>query len=412
MIIPASLALRAPGLCGRLVRYFNDSSIYSQPQLALASALSMLAVLKAHRVRSESNLRTNILCVGLAQSGSGKGHGHKAVSRLLSLINHDYLIAGKPASDMGLLKALSKSGRALVQWDEFGLALKHMTSPKAPAYKAGILSVLMDTFSAADGLYIGQEYSNADNKRPRIDISEPCLSLYAISTPVRFFEAFNSDFVLDGFLPRLFIFEGSEEVGKVSYSRYGSGDDVDCSLLVDELRDSFPAFALSSLPTKKPITTLAFSTSAIVTFSVVVDQYETLKLSAASESIRAIYSRAIEHYIKLCLVVEEPHSTIISRDTAVFCADLLECLVNTSLDAARQNIFDSQVERDNNRLTEIVRKAKVISRRDLTRATRYLKPFERKQIIETLIDADIIESFFDTTGTDRKKHTQFYRIKP
>lgn len=410
MIIPASLALRAPGLCGRLVRYIEDSAIYSQPQLSLAAALSMLAALKAHRIRSESNLRTNILCVGLAGSGSGKGHGHKTVAKLLNAIEHGYLVVGKPASDMGLLKALSRSGRALVQWDEFGLALKHMTSLRAPAYKAAILSVLMDTFSAADSLYVGQEYSNSDNKRPRIDISEPCLSLYGISTPVRFFEAFSSDFILDGFLPRLFIFEGGN-AQKVGYRQYERGKEADSGLLVEELREAFPAFPLSSLPTKKPCRVLSFDQSAIVTFSVVVDQYETLKVNAESEAIRAIYSRAIEHFIKLCLVVEDPSRTAISHEVAVFCADILEVLIATSVDAVGQQIFDNQVSRDNHRLTEIVRKAKVISRRDLTRQTRFLKSFERKQIIEDLIDADIIESFFDTTGAERKKRTQFYRIR-
>ena len=411
MIIPASLALRAPGLCGRLVRYIEDSARYSQPQLSLAAALSLLSVLKAHRVRSESNLRTNILCVGLAPSGAGKGHGHKAISRLLSLVDHDYLLAGKPASDMGLLRSLSRSGRALVQWDEFGLALKHMTSPRSPSYKSGIVSVFMDTFSAADSLYIGQEYTNADNKRPRVDVMEPCLSLYGISTPTRFFEAFNSDFILDGFLPRLFIFEG-DDPQKIGYASYERGKEEDNGLLVDELRVSFPAFGLSSLPKPAPCRTMAFDPSAIVTFSVVVDQYETLKLNAASESIRAIYSRAIEHFIKLCLIVEDPMASCISRSVAVFCADILEVLVATSIDAATKNIFDNQVSRDNARLTEIVRKAKVISRSDLTRQTQYLKSFERKQIIEDLIDANIIESFFDATGPERKKRAQFYRIKP
>ncbi len=410
MIIPASLALRAPGLCGRLVRYIEDSAIYPQPQLSLAVALSMLGILKAHRVRSESNFRTNILSVGIAQSGAGKGHGPKVISKLLHAIDHGYLLSGRSGSSSGLVNSLATTGRKLITWDEFGLSLVEMTAKGAPAYKAGILRVLMDTFSAADEIYLGDELSNRDGKTPRVDIQEPCLCLYGMSTPIRFYESLSSTLVKDGFLPRLLIFEGNSDI-KIDYKAYDRAKPKDNDLLISELKEHFPAFQLSHLPTKKPIKTLTFDGASHVTFACVLDQYETLKLKTESEASRAIYSRAVEHFVKLCLIVEDPGSSVISYTTATFCADLLDCLMNTSIEAVQQNIFDSKSERDNSRLTEIVRKAKVISRSDLTRRTQYLKSFERRQIVEDLIDADIIESFFDTTGPERKKRTQFYRIR-
>lgn len=409
MLIPESLCLSAPGLLGRIVSYIEESAVHKQPQLSLCAALSAMSILKAHKVRSETNLRTNILSVALAPSGDGKGHGMKAVAHLFRELERSYLLAGVPASDVGMISSLAQTAKKLILWDEFGLDLKEMTSLRAPSYKSSILKVLMKMFSAADQKSLGLEYKNTDGKNARVDIVEPCLSLYGASTPIRFFESLNSTYVMDGFLPRLFIFEGLSGT-RATFASYNETIQMNASGLVEEINERFPAGNLSKAAVRRRARIVKFSNGLAATrLWTLITEYENHRAKADIETHKAIYSRAIEHFIKLCLIAEDSH--IISADTAVWCTDIMECLVKTAIEIASMRVFDSYEEKKKSELTEIVRKANVISRSELTRRTQSMKNFEREQLMKDLIEAEVIETFSQVVTEGKRHSTLFYRLK-
>lgn len=416
MTINESIVKEAPGLLGRIVSYINETSLYSQPQLALGAGISCLASLKAHKVRSDTNLRTNFLIVGLASSGEGKGHGLKIVEKLLEATEHKFLLSGRPASDIGLLKSLSKTGKKIILWDEFGLHLSAMTTRNAQAYKANILSILMDTFSAADGIYRGLEYADQDGKRPRIDIQEPCLNLYAVSTPNRFYESLNSAFVTDGFIPRTLLFVSEDKIQTAPlHSEYFSKLKID-QALVDEISQAFPIGPLSHLAVDRTPQTITFQKSnhAMSIFATMIKKYHDLKTKTSAEPEKAVYSRAVEHFIKLCLVAEELHNDHITGPVASWCAEVIDALIPETIETLRERIFDSNFQKESSKLKSVIKKAGgQISKSELCKRTQYMSPKERDSVIEALIQAELLEGVWQEASLHSKnrKRTFLFRLR-
>lgn len=333
----------------------------------------------------------------------------KAVAHLFKELERGYLLSGVPASDVGMISALSQTAKKLILWDEFGLDLKEMTGHRAPSYKASIIKVLMKMFSSADQKSLGLEYKNSDGKSARVDIVEPSLSLYGASTPIRFYESLNSSYVMDGFLPRLFIFEGLAGQ-RAELSSFNRSVSYGAEGLVSEINERYPVGNTSKQAIRRRPRTVTFGPGlAIVRLSTMIDDYETRRAKTDIETHKAIYSRAVEHFIKLCLIAED--DKIISADTACWASELTDCLVTTAIETASMKVFDSYEERKKNELTLIIDKAKIISRRDLARKTQSMKNFEREQLLKDLLEAEKIECFSQQSGDVRKKQTVFYRIK-
>ena len=76
------------------------------------------------KYRTESNLRSNLYVVGIADSGSGKNHSREIVNELFveAGLGH-YLGGNKIASGAGMLTAIHRQPSILFQLDEFGMFL-------------------------------------------------------------------------------------------------------------------------------------------------------------------------------------------------------------------------------------------------------------------------------------------------
>lgn len=207
MVLPEDVVKSAPGMVGRISEWITSIALYPQPELALGAALTVVGALKGHRVQTETGLRTNNYIMGIAPSGSGKDHAITCLQILLFDAGAKDLFGGKPVSDSGILTMLQEHPCRLVVWDELGLALKEISEKSVPSFKRSIISLMMELFSAAGRRYIGKQYANKDNKTPRVDIDQPCLSIYGMSTPSHFYESLTRAMVEDGFLARWLIFD-------------------------------------------------------------------------------------------------------------------------------------------------------------------------------------------------------------
>ena len=116
------------------------------------------------RYRTESNLRSNLYIVGIADSGSGKNHAREIVNEVFfeaGLAHH--LGGNKIASGAGLLTALHRQPAILFQIDEFGMFLSAAADRKrSPRHITEILDNMTELFTAAGGIFLGAEYANRD----------------------------------------------------------------------------------------------------------------------------------------------------------------------------------------------------------------------------------------------------------
>lgn len=309
--------LTPPGLVGRIAEWINRTSIYPQPMLAVAAAVTAVGAAMAHKVQSPTRLRTNFYAMGLAPSGAGKDHARDCLTTLFSWAGMENLIGGTPASGAGLLTALREGGgRCMILWDEFGRVLKNLTHKNAGSHQRDILTSMMELFSSSKSLYAGVQYANHDGKMKRTPIDQPCLSVYATTVPERFFQTLTGDDAIDGFLARWLVLESKDYSLKPVY---GSGD---ASNPPDDLLDEMRRWkeAPSNYDPRGNVDGVLRISPMVVSYcpeaEAMIEAYsEAMRGRAAIESasrsgLSAIYARSAEHAIKLALAAHEDQSTL------------------------------------------------------------------------------------------------------
>lgn len=402
--IPREL-LDAPGLVGDVANWITETAPYPQPILSLAASIALVGVIMGHKVQSPTRSRSNMLTMSVAPSGSGKDHPQQCVDILLRASGNDSLMGGDPVSSAGLLKSLKNgNGRRLVQIDEFGRVLKTLTNPRAAAHQSSITTVMMKLFSKAGTTYYGSEYADPNGDRGRDDIEQPCLCVHGATVPTHLYEAMTGSDAIDGFLSRWLIFESdyfpldSRDVGNI---------DNPPEALLNKLRywaeKKNGGGNLEGL-THFNVETVPYSPAAeekARTF-----QREMRKRSIEHEEqhtgFAPIWARAYEHATKLALVAHE--NGVIDEDCINWACGVAEYCMQYLCDSVDAHISNNEQEKQTKQVLSIIRKhGDTLWRSDLTRATQRLKPRERVDILQTLVDSGQIEIVQETGVSGRPK---------
>lgn len=311
--------LNAPGLVGKIAEYINDVSLFQQPLLAMAAAITASGVVYGQKIRSETDLRTNIYCVAVAQSGAGKDAPRKAVVELFNKVGPDMLkhYLGKPASDAGLMAGLQDAGGvALMQIDEFGHYLKGINQKDGPKYLSAISSLLTELYSSASTVILGQQYSNRQTNAKRIDIEQPCLSVLGSTVPDRLYNALSVDEIMDGFLTRWIFFESEDYDPSLNTNRKDLQNYVPISL-IETIRNIRKMFTPRSAGegdfvgiTKVKARVVPFTPEAIVIANDFYSIIREKRIKAIEENnlMKVVYTRSYENMVKLALVACEDYN--------------------------------------------------------------------------------------------------------
>ncbi len=174
-----------------LVDYMLRTAKRPQPLLALGASLSALGALMGRKYRTETNLRSNLYVVGIADSGSGKNHSREVINELFVEAGVGHFLGGnRIASGSGLLTALHRQPSILFQLDEFGMFLAAAADRRrSPRHITDILDTMTELYTAAGTIFLGAEYANRDGRNERRDINQPCLCIYGTTTPLHFWGA-------------------------------------------------------------------------------------------------------------------------------------------------------------------------------------------------------------------------------
>ena len=201
------LLLHPHGVLHDLVDWIDETSVRPQRPFAVASALTVLGTILGRRYATESGLRTNLYLVGVGPTGCGKNHARTAAKKVLQACDLENRLGGEElASGQAIISRVAISPSVLFQLDEFGMLMAAVQNPNAGTHLVAILSNLMKLFSSANDTYIGTEYADQD-KRPRVEIECPCVSVYGTTTPETFYKALGSGHVVSGYLNRLLVVE-------------------------------------------------------------------------------------------------------------------------------------------------------------------------------------------------------------
>ena len=385
-----------------------------QPLLSLGASLCAIGALMGRQYRTESNLRSNLYVVGIADSGSGKNHAREIINEVFfeaGLAHH--LGGNKIASGAGLLTALHRQPAILFQIDEFGMFLSAAADRKrSPRHITEILDNMTELYTAAGGIFLGAEYANRDGSNERRDIVQPCLCVYGTTTPLHFWGALQGANVVDGSLARFLILPSDEDYPDENIAvgirqappalihglqRVAAGGGIQRGNLTGKTADQNTAVN----PTIVPMTDEARARFRALS----AESTEELR-AARGTAFTAILARIGENALKLALIVavgRDPAQPIIDLTAADWAIGFVRQYACRTMEAVERHVADTETEAHLKRLKEIIRAAgaRGITKSEVTRASQWLKARDRDEILLTLIESGDITTGMRETGGRR-----------
>ena len=375
-----------------------------QPVLALGASLCAVGALMGRKYRTESNIRSNLYVVGIAESGAGKNHSRVVINELFRKANLlQYLGGNKIASGSGLLTAIQRQPAILFQLDEFGMFLSAAADRKrSPRYVCEILDLMTELYTTSGTTYFGVEYASTQHNNAHRAIHQPCACIYGTTTPLHFWQALQASNVADGSLARFLIME-SEEDFPDSNEAFGVIDPpqdlIDRLILIHQgggklngnLTDVGAIDEVLVDPRVVPMTPQARATFRQLDQELV----ERLRTSRGT-GYSSILARIEENATKLALiraVSRDPVDPQIEDHDAEWGIMLSRHCAELTIREASARVSENQVESHHKRAMQILRDAGMagMSKSDFTRRTQFMDHRQRDGVLRTLAEAGLIE---------------------
>lgn len=393
---PAHL-LDAPGMVGEIADYIVSTSLFPQPVLALGASLAWCGAIMGRKVRTATDLRTNIYLIGVADSGSGKEHARKALKRLAVAAGMTRFIgAEKLASDQGLFALLHTQPSCLALLDEFGRTLRVLNNDRAPAHLQQLLTTLMELFGSADSYIIEKLRAEHTNGVAPRQVTNPNLCIYATTVPGRLYQGLTPDEITDGFLPRFLVLESDTpdpEMRRPSDSA-PSGALVDLNARWNDAPTNVESDGnLANVARAAPVAPalIPMTSEAEEMFAKSGGYWRARKQESRGSGIDALWARAYEHSMRLALVVGAGSSCEIDRTTASWACELTDFLLLRAAAQARACVATNEYEGSVQKVQAFISASGTTDLRTISRKFRWLKTKERDGVITSLLDSQLIE---------------------
>lgn len=211
--IPASL-MRCPGLISDVMDLTLGTAPYPNVALAFAGALSLQSLIAGRKVRDDSDCRTNLFTLALADSGAGKDWPRKVNFRILADAGMMASVGDRVASGESLSDVMFTQPALLLQTDEIDEMFSNMKLGAESRY-ASFQKIIMTLWSSAGSVVPRRVKSGIASGDV---INNPHLVLMGSAVPEHFFASLSESMITSGMVSRLLVLEAGPR-GKGSDAR-------------------------------------------------------------------------------------------------------------------------------------------------------------------------------------------------
>lgn len=370
------------GLVGEIADWITETAIRPQPVLSLAASLAFMGMLKGHRVRSVTNLRTNMLIMSLAPTSGGKEHPQQSIDRLAEACGLGKHLMGRPTSGTGLLTGVHKCGGvALLSIDELGRFMGNISLKNAGGFQREITDYMVELFSAANRTFRGRQYAN-EKQNPQVILQQPHFCCLGSTVPERLRASLNGTEIIDGFLNRWLVFSAPDRPEKQKGVKFAPPPQQLVDKITYWMAENPTMYDNYGTPEPKEV---RFTPEALDVLSAFEKEVE-VKID---EPLGDLYARNWELAQKLAMIIADTDVGFPEMDAAI------KIVKQSSLQLAEfaGKITDTQHEADLVYLLDIIRKWPNISRNQLTQRTRKLSQRTRNEILNQLVESgDVVPS--------------------
>ena len=345
------------GILQELMDYIDANSPVAVPLFSLAASVVFLGTIAGQRVMTETALRTNMYCISLGYSGSGKNAPFITLPQLLQRVDTNLNGPTELTSSTSILKWLSNENKrsCMMLLDEIGQVLKGLKNPNS--FASDIPRTLTKLFSSTDRPEL-KTYAGGDS------ISFPWhhLSFYGASTPERFWESLTFGEVADGFLARVLIWESRHDS---SLPKQNVSFEYPLSLIEKlqairnikiEWDESKGNLVRTPIPKVIPKTT-----DALILFREFAKKYHDLKNRHKNDcfGVASIYGRAAEHASKLALIhavsMRGGEVETVDAESLRWACETVSFLTERTVGQVNENIAETDVSRWKQKIVKGIR---------------------------------------------------------
>lgn len=391
--------LEVPGLVGAVLTYNLATAFKPQPEIGLAAALALQAVLAARRIQDDRGTRTNLQLLGICGSGGGKEYGRQLNDKILTQAGFSELIGPEDiASDSGLLRHVELHPASLVQLDEIGKFLESMRNPKAGSWLKGIMALLLKLFSKASGVYHGKAY--ADESKTVV-IDQPCLVVYGTTVIDSFVAGLTTEAITDGYLARQLVFEASNDDPE---EQFVCQSDPPEAIIQQAATWSDVARIGGNLINQHPVPIVVQRESRAQEILMDLNNRARSRRKERTGPQATLWTRTVEKAAQLALVFAAsrgPDEMVIDEAAMQWAAGMSWYLTERMEWLAYEYITENEYENSCRRVLRTIRDAgdNGLTTTELHLLTRWLKTKERQDILQALIDrGELVPGKRESTG--------------
>jgi len=407
------------GALAQFVDHTCASAPSPQPWLTLGASLAMFGAAAGRRYAGPTGLRTNIYSIGVADSGGGKDHPLRAITRLMIAAGlQTHVGSSKIASGSGLVTAITRNPSILFPLDEVGFLIASAADRKrAPKHLTEIIDNLTEFYSLSDSTFLGTAYAN-DKEKPREVIEQPCLCLFGVTTPAVFWGSLSSGNVMDGSLARMLIFESENHYPDPQHDLVANTPPDSLIAVLEaiskgaESHNPFPMGNSSSIVPKPYSVPYAGAKAEATARAMREAQIDMLRAHQGTQ-LTGIIARLAENAAKIALIraiTENP------ANPSITCADLdwgmsiANQSVQTLMNAVKERVADNEYEALVKRVLRIISDAGSagIDGTGLSRKTQFIDRRKRAEIIAGLVEAGMIRTMTITKSAEGGKDRSIY----
>lgn len=373
--------------------------------LALAGAMTLLAMLAGRKVRTETDLRTNLYVIGLGASGVGKDHPRKIAKKILFAVGMDDALIGSIASGQALEDEVLKHHSCLALTDELDELMMAIRQDRSGT-RQNLAKTLMELFTSASVPY--QTRAKVGQGRQHVD--QPNLCLFGTAVPEHFYDSISARMLDDGFLGRALIVEA----GPLGPRQLGCAIEIPAEVLAtthDWVRiESDPSWDRDH-PEPRMIMPTPDATNVLEQAADDFDDVRRRAQAAGDTTAVSIWARAWEHASKLALlyaISEDARTTQIGLDAAAWAVDFVghhsRRLIAIVHGRVAENAFHALMIKAKGKLRNAPKRT--MSRSQLVK-NMHISARDLDQVIGALAEGGEIEVIGGTPGAPDQRGTSY-----
>lgn len=392
--------LEPPGFIGDVARYTLATSDEPQPILALGGAMCLLSALTGRKIRNRRDNRTNIFVLGLAPSGAGKDRPRKVNMDILRTIGcPEFIGANSLGSGHGLESQLRIHPSKVFHLDELGDLLKAIKKERG-SFKEGVLEKIKMLMTSSHQLYSNS--ATADNKL-FFTIDQPHLVIFGTATPEKFWNNLSIDSVEDGFMGRVFPLEVT------GYAETQEPADI-------EIPDRILIQAKAWADFKPNEGNIADQSPSPVIYELSEDARkrhagyckdidDKIPKDGTHKPTDGLWKRARGRSATLALLfaasrIGPCHNGTIEKIDVDLAIKITNWITRRTIYKISTQVSENPFEANCNRMLELLKKRSGgYDRTQLSQVARWLKPKERREVLEQLLERNAVIQFEQKTGT-------------